>query len=182
MSTPTPRDLTKWDILHLLEETDSELPPGEPIDLTVGGGSAVIFWWEHRGTTDVDVISTIDLPEELVKAVQRVAQKHDLPSDWLNVNAAYAMMPTLPLKQERMFIGKNRLRVFIPNHRYMLAMKLFAGRDRDMDDAVRLMRRVGMTTKEELYDLIKESYPRGIFPAINFDFIDEVASEVNSEA
>lgn len=46
MSTPTPRDLTKWDILHLLEETDSELPPGEPIDLTVGGGSAVIFWWE----------------------------------------------------------------------------------------------------------------------------------------
>lgn len=175
MSNPNPRDLTKYDVLALLEETDQELPPGEPINVTIGGGSAVVFWWDHRSTTDVDVISSPKLPEELATAAQKVAARHNLPSDWLNADAGEVIMPSLPIVSKRVFKGKNRLTAFIPNHRYILAMKLLAGRNRDLNDAIQLMRETGLKTKEDLYDLIKESYPRSLFPGIDFDFVDQVA-------
>lgn len=44
---------------------------------------------------------------------------------------------------------------------YLLAMKLRASRDRDLDDAVVLARETGRTTRESLYELITDGYRRG---------------------
>ena len=168
------RLLGKWDILALLEELDGELITGGTISIVIGGGSAVAFWDARRGTLDVDIISHSNLPTELVNAAKKLAQKHNLADDWLNNHASKITQPHLKLSTRPAFIGK-KLHVYIPDHKFILAMKLAASRDKDESDIAFLMKQTGITTKEQLYNLVKESYPRNVYPLIDFDFLDSIA-------
>ncbi len=43
-------------------------------------------------------------------------------------------------------------------------MKLFAGRDQDMDDAVLLIREIGYTSADDLLDLLEDRYKHTQLP------------------
>ena len=80
------------ELLSALAEQLAE--EGEPIELVVIGGSALIaLGLVQRATRDVDVVALLEdgdlvqpdpLPDRLVRARDRVARDFALPVDWLN--------------------------------------------------------------------------------------------------
>ena len=144
-------------ILACLNEVDAELPEGPAIEIIVIGGAALSLRHPGRATQDFDII-TDQLPGELLIAAAVVAERRNLALDWLNNAAADLIMPDLDPQLETVYRG-NRLTVYSPGPQYLLATKLIAGRDADIDDAVNLARETGITSTQGMLELLSSAYP-----------------------
>ena len=150
--------LGRRQLLDLFGELD-ELLVGDAVhELLVVGGAALALRWESRLSDDVDVVD-VPIPEELKTAIRAVADRRGISAGWLNASAA-AFAPNMQADAAVVYRGA-RLVVRAAGADYLLAMKLRASRDSDLQDAVQLAAETGRTTRESLYELIHEGYWRG---------------------
>ncbi|WP_414173034.1 hypothetical protein [Clavibacter tessellarius] len=156
---------------------------GESAHLFVVGGAAMALAYDRsRVTRDVDALL---IP---VDAVRRLASEigvaRGLESDWLN-DAAKGFLPGNEIHPQTVFESE-WLRVDIPSTEYLLAMKLYAGRDeRDFDDAATLMNAAGLTTGDEARAVLVQHYGESRLQAKHQYIPDEVATraaELRAEA
>ena len=165
---------------ELFAELDAELEGrDEPVRVLVAGGAALAFRWSGRTTYDVDLLGG-DFPADLRLAIAIVAERHNLESDWVNAGAVVGNAALEPRPQP-LYVGRN-FQAYSPDDRYLLAMKLFANRERDFDDAVRLSEETGITTADELLQLIDDAYYHNVIPAEIEDFAHTVARVVAERA
>ena len=78
--------------------------------------------------------------------------------------------------EQRILIDLPNLSVFIPEPDYLLAMKAMSARPNtvDADDVRFLIRKLNLTTPQELFDIVEKYYARRrIKPATQF-FIEEL--------
>jgi len=171
-------DFDNRELLVYLAEVDAELPvpdDGEPVEIAVIGGAAIGFLVPGRVTDDVDVISE-GMPEKLRVAAAAVAARHALRPDWIN-DAAKVGLPRLDANIEMVYSGE-RLIVYRTDSKYLLATKLNAGRPQDVDDAVPLALAAGITTSDEMRDLVVEAFPAPLLtPRLQYT-IEVVAEKV----
>lgn len=139
----------------LFDEVDAELGDGEPVRVVACGGAVMVFKYDIRRTNDVDVISE-PFPLELRQATETVARRRGLAEGWMN-DAAKISVPRLAPRLETIYQGR-RLEVLSPGPHFLLAMKLAAGRDRDLPDAAMLIDEIGFADAEEVLDLIEEAW------------------------
>ncbi len=135
------------------------------LELAVYGGSAIMlhFAW-RKSTEDVDAVLRPGYDERLLaRSAERVAALMDLPDDW--INDAVGMFTPLS-EDETLFevsgnypgLGTPGLRVLVARPHYLLGMKLLAlanldRGDRDMEDARRLARELGIVDIDTLRGL-----------------------------
>jgi len=171
-------DFDNRELLVYLSEVDAELPApddGEPVEIAVIGGAAIGFVVPGRVTDDVDVISE-GMPERLRAAAASVAARHALRPDWIN-DAAKVGLPHLDANIEPVYSGE-RLIVYRADSKYLPATKLHAGRPQDLDDAVPLAVAAGITTSDEMHDLVVEAFPAPLLtPRLQYT-IEVVAEKV----
>lgn len=171
-----PQERPELDVDQLSElfaEIDAELAGrDEPVRVLVAGGAALAFRWDDRTTYDVDLVGG-EFPADLRRAIAVVAERHNLEHDWFNAGAVVGN-PALEPRPRPLYVGQN-LHAYSPDARYLLAMKLFANRNRDLDDAVRLSEDAGITTAERMLQLIDDAYFHNVIPAEIVDFANEVA-------
>ena len=172
--------LGRSELLTLFEELDGLLAAGGGVhELLVVGGAALALRWEGRLSDDVDVVN-VSLAPEVKAAVVVMADNRGLPTGWLNADAA-AFAPNMPTGATVAYRGRH-LVVRVAGGDYLLAMKLRASRDRDLDDAVVLARETGRTTRESLYELITDGYRRGtVIPDLQA-FVGEVIEGLSEAA
>lgn len=139
----------------LFDEVDLELGDGEPVRVVACGGAVMVFKYDIRRTNDVDVISE-PFPLELRQATETVARRRGLAQGWMN-DAAKISVPRLAPRLETIYQGR-RLEVLSPGPHFLLAMKLAAGRDRDLPDAAMLIDEIGFADAEDVLDLIEEAW------------------------
>lgn len=108
-----------------------------------------------RMTTDVDSIT--ELHKALRAAAQVVATTHGLRRDWLNDEAIGSEPPVAPKHTDPIFQGK-RIAVVQPGPAYLLATKIVAGRQRDIEDAATLIAETGHCSVDALCALVAEVY------------------------
>lgn len=171
-----PIELTK----EIIEKAFNEMgriaaARGLVIEIAVYGGSCLILASNIRNASgDVDAVFLSD--NEVVREIAaEVANRLDLPDDWIN-EGVRRMAPPPGNPQPNLMVFEEYptdsetavgLRVLLPSPRYMLAMKLLANRlaedvdklQTDMGDAVGLMKVTGISTRDELVALMKECYP-----------------------
>jgi hypothetical protein len=160
--------LTKKLILNAFEALSEELAAratrGELF--VVGGAAIALAYSDRRVTRDIDAIFE---PKAVVyAAAQRVAERLDLPDDWLN-DAVKSFAPgTDP--DSRVVFSTRSLEVAAASPRYLLAMKLLASRvDQDTDDIKAINAECGFTSADEGLDLVERLYPgRPIAPKTQF--------------
>jgi predicted nucleotidyltransferase len=121
----------------------------------VGGAALTLAYDTRRATRDVDAI--FEPKQTVYEAARRVADKHGLPEDWLN-DAVKGFLhgddpDAVPV------LDMPGLRVDVASARYLLAMKLLAARDEDVDDILFLYRLCGFQTVDEGLDLVEAAYP-----------------------
>ena len=178
--------LTAPVIRRLFDEMSSHLRAAESFNhrLTIAGGASLALRWDDRFTHDVDVLEhrlryeaqppearstgavdfiSMKFPAELERAARLVAESAHLPRNWLN-GAVAIFAPAGDLQLENLY-RSDCLTVDSPGPSILLAMKLHAGRDHDIQDAARLIRETGIAQPRRLLGLVKEAYgPDAITP------------------
>ncbi len=142
-------------LIELLGKVDAQLGDGEPIRVVACGGAVLALRYDFRITNDVDIISE-PFPDELKQAARAVAERHGLQDQWVN-DAAKISIPKLAPRFETIYQGR-RLEVLSPGPRFLLAMKLAAGRDRDLEDAILLVREIGYSSIEDVLNLVETAW------------------------
>ena len=153
-------------------------------NLMIVGGAALALLWEDRLTRDVDVLEhrfrwrhdspaerhtgavdfiSMRIPEEMDSAARLVAEAENLPWNWLN-GAAAIFTPECDLEPQVLY-RSDCLVVSAPSRRVMLAMKLHAGREVDLEDAARLATETATTDAAQLQALLEHAYgPDAVTP------------------
>ena len=159
---------------ELFGELDAELADrgGEPVTVLVAGGAALAFKWSDRRTYDVDLIGG-EFPTDFRRAIAAVAKRNNLEWNWVNDGGTVGNAALEP-RPRPLYVGEN-FAAYSPDERYLLAMKLFASRQRDLDDAIRLSAETGVTTAAAMRQLIDDAYYHNVIPPEIEDFIGDVA-------
>lgn len=165
-------------IRQLLSELDSEVSEHIAVELVLVGGAALALGWKFRSTGDLDIISS-NIPPEVRRAIEVIGERNGLSADWMN-DAAKINIPnvhTLPADLMPLYEGK-RIRVLIPSAKFLLAMKLFSARERDINDCAFLLQQTEIATLDELLDLIQQGYQSARIPAKCQYFAQKVLDKV----
>lgn len=141
----------------------------------VGGAALALAYNTRRTTRDVDAIFE---PKNTVYAAARaVADRHGLPEDWLNDAVKGFLHGHDP--DASPVLDKPGLRVDVASPRYLLAMKLFAAREEDVDDILLLYKLCGFRTVAEGLDLVEASYPGRQIPVrVQYLLEEQLADDV----
>jgi hypothetical protein len=85
-----------------------------------------------------------------------IADREGLPSDWLNDGAKGFLYSRPPVTLWRDYPG---LEVYLPSLDYLLAMKIAAGRDRDIEDVRALVQNLGLSEPKDVIDILRKYLP-----------------------
>jgi len=132
------------EIVALLTEVGELLRArGTEASIYVVGGAAMSIEFDARRTTrDIDAAVWSDRPT-FEDAAAEIGARHGLPPDWVN-SRAVAFFTNAP-DDGATELNLPGLRVAVASPEHLLAMKLRALRDRDIDDLIVLFRHVGIT-------------------------------------
>ncbi len=127
----------------------------QPVQMLLIGGAYMLTQLHNRAVTrDVDVI--VLQPEEtsddyrlLKQAIQFVARDQGINPAWLSDNIAQFLQSTGNVPDGTLWLSQGGLEVYIPDAGYILATKLLAGREKDVNDIEALLRHLRITTRKQ---------------------------------
>jgi len=160
-------ELETKEFLEAFRTLDSKI--SKPVNLLVGGGAAMLLAHHYPlATFDVDAIPfQTDLQlGELDNHVKQVAKENKLPPTWLNPyfsNFTYVLPSDYHKRLIPIFSGKN-LQVYGLDKIDLLILKCFAGREKDIDHAKVLMKKLNIHhldfVEKHLEQLLKKNMPK----------------------
>lgn len=152
------------DIERYLAELGTELQNRglkQPVRiLLIGGAYMLLLANAPRSTKDIDIFW---LDEDglqrayapLRESVQVIKQKHDLDADWLNYLAQMLMYDEVIVPGGKLWKRFGPLHVYAPPNEYILALKIIAGRQKDLDDCAILLPKTNIRTREQAQQLLE---------------------------
>ena len=150
--------MTADEIKQYLTELNDELRlmdiKGE---VSLYGGAVMVLAFKARPATK-DVEAMFEPVREIRNASRRIAERHGLRLDWLNLAVK---MFVVEHEREVLFEFSNLI-VTVPDPKYLLAMKMLALRPNtlDEDDAQTLINNLGINTKDQVVEIIQGFYPK----------------------
>ena len=123
----------------------------------VGGAALIAGYGRRRATHDV-AGKMVSEKRGITEAARRLAEKHDLPANWLNENATL-FVPHKQDSQAATVFNTPNLVVTGASARHLLAMKIDAGRPEDVEDIEWLIDKLRIDTIEEAIEVHRETYP-----------------------
>ena len=194
---PPDRQLGAADIRRLFDQLSSHLRDAGSTGhhLMIAGGAALALMWDDRTTHDIDVLEhrfhaaphadaerrttavdfiSMRFPAELVRAARLVADAEGLPRNWLN-GAVMVFTPAGDLHPQVLH-QSDCLTVEAPSPAVLLAMKVYAARPMDLQDAARLAHHTGTTDPGQLLALVADAYGADAADAATSDFAERAVS------
>jgi len=146
------------DIEHYLAELGAELKNRglkTPVRiLLIGSAYMLLLANAPRSTKGID-ISWLDEDAlqraytPLRESVQIIKQRHNLDADWLNYLAQMLMYDEVIVPDGKLWKRFGPLHVYAPPQEYILALKIAAGRDKDLADCAILLSKTRIRTREQ---------------------------------
>ena len=138
-----------------------------PVRILMVGGAYMLTQLHNRPSTqDVDVLLK-DIPDPSASpiyplfkaAIHAIAVQASLPDNWLNDVVGDALRNNGVVPEGTLWRTYDMLEVYLPPAEYMLALKLFAGRDRDRDDILALCRQLTINSRQQAQDILDRYIP-----------------------
>jgi len=151
--------------------------------LLVGGAFMLLQVQNRRATDDIDVLlidiedaTTSPLYPTFRAAVRAVTTRNRLNSSWLNDVIGDFLRDASNVPEGTLWHRYGKLEVFLPPKEYILALKLLAGRTKDMPDIKALCQQVNIQTREQAQQLVDQYIPGKQLQQINHlnDTLDQV--------
>ncbi|MDQ2902901.1 MAG: DUF6036 family nucleotidyltransferase [Chloroflexota bacterium] len=128
----------------------------EPIHLLLIGGAYMLLLTNTPRTTDDIDIFWLEEEEGLQRAlrplqegVQAVAEAHQIDPNWLNYMTQLLMYDLVIIPDGNVWKIYGPLHIYAPPQEYILALKIFAGREKDIEDCKILLEQGTITTREQ---------------------------------
>lgn len=151
------------DIERYLAELGAELKKRglkKPVRiLLIGGAYMLLLANAPRSTKDRDIFW---LDEDglqrayalLRQSVQVITQKHDLDADWLNYLAQMLLYDEVIVPDGKLWKRFGPLHVYAPPAEYILALKIAAGRQKDLEDCAILLPKTKIRTRQQAQQVL----------------------------
>jgi hypothetical protein len=154
--SPDP-ELGRQDVLRLLAEVGAFLgAQGWTATVYVAGGAAMAVLYDARAATrDVDAVFRSDRGQ-LLAAVRHVADRNGLPAHWLNDRLVAVLPSSEDLDATELVLPG--LTVLLSSPQHLLAMKMLAGRDRDVEDLVVLFQVLDVTSPRQAVEITERVF------------------------
>ena len=130
----------------------------------VGGAAMSLTHRRSQATFDVDAL-IVNETGSLIEVAREIADESGLPRDWLNDNVRQlSIVPPEPDVCARTVFDSPHLVVTGASARHLLAMKVHAARERDLEDIATLVRELGIATMPEIREVHKAVFPHADLP------------------
>ncbi|SRR6266436_2704345 len=176
------KDIEKY--LARLGQELANLGMQEPVRvLMIGGAYMLLLAKAPRSTDDVDIL-WLEEEDALQRAiytlrdgVQIVADKNALEPDWFNYMTHLLMFDLVIIPRGKLWRRYGPLHIYIPPKEYILALKILAGREKDIGDCEILLQQIKITTREQAQKLL-DRYILPITQQQNANEIDKSLNEL----
>jgi len=148
--------MDKNELIEIIHELDKNLTATFDIIL-IGGAAMILHFGAKRTTRDVDVFILRGGASVLRKAVKTVAENRELPEDWLNDAAkgfAGILLPDFYHRLIPLAYEFNNIRLYILGLPELVALKIIALREQDLEDLELLLPRMTETDKKIVIEII----------------------------
>lgn len=153
------KQLQEEDIKLLLQELGSELEKKfhTPVQLMLIGGAYMILTLHNRETTQGIDIYPLNIPDStrpdkqtkaFLTAVRAIARRHSIPRNWLN-DVSFSILGGLSPHTIEPWMTYGMLEIYKPPTDFILALKLFADRDKDKSDIEALLQDLRIITRQQ---------------------------------
>lgn len=123
--------------------------------LVIGGAYMMLLARAPRTTDDIDIF-WIEEGEEFQKSrlalrdgVQIVANKYALPTNWFNYLTQMLIYDKIIMPRGELWKRYGPLHVYAPPKEFILALKIMAGRDKDIADCRILLSQTKIRTRQQ---------------------------------
>lgn len=133
----------------------------EPVHvLLIGGAYMLLLTNTSRNTDDVDIFW---LEEEeglqralrpLQESIATIAETNQISRNWLNYMTHLLMYDLVVIPSGNLWKTFGPLHIYTPPEEYILALKIFAGRDKDIEDCKVLLQQVKVDTLQQAQTLL----------------------------
>ena len=168
----------KDQIIPLLKELEKLLgAKGIEGEIFMVGGAVMSLVYNNRQTTkDIDAIFAPK--QEIFEAIEIIAQKHNLPIDWLNDGVKGFIVPEGKFEE---YLRLPNLKIMVGSAEYLFAMKCLSCRtradDRDIRDIKKLVEVLNISSVEDAVLIITKFYPEHLFQAKTRFVLDDIITE-----
>lgn len=154
--------------------------------LMIGGAYMLLLAKMQRSTDDVDIL-WLDEDDAFQRAiaalqesVQAVAEKQRLEADWFNYMTHLLMYDVVTIPKGTLWRRFGPLHIYVPSKTYILALKILAGRQKDIEDSRALLPYVRVKTRQHARRLL-DRYVSPAAQASNAEDIEHALEELFPE-
>lgn len=132
----------------------------KPIRLMIiGGAYMLLFENALRTTEDIDIFwlegdAFQQMSIILSECVLAITRKYTLRHDWFNYLTQVLMQNDIIIPDGKLWKRYGPLHIYIPPKEYILALKITAGRDKDLDDCAILLPQTKIKTRQQAQRLL----------------------------
>jgi hypothetical protein len=128
--------------------------------MLIGGAYMLLQAHASRTTNDIDVFwleedSFQQTLNPLRESVQTITKRHALNPDWFNYIAQMLIYDEVIVPHGKLWKRFGPLHIYIPAKEYILALKIMAGRDKDLEDCAILLPQTKIKTRQQAQQLLK---------------------------
>ncbi|EFH89969.1 hypothetical protein [Ktedonobacter racemifer] len=108
-----------------------------------------IFWLEEGEAFQQALYALRD-------SVQVIAQRHALSPNWFNYLTQMLLYDQIIIPKGKLWKRYGPLAIYIPPKEYILALKILAGREKDIDDCAILLPQTKIKTRQQAQQLLDQ--------------------------
>jgi hypothetical protein len=146
-----------------------------PVRILLIGGAFMLIQVKNRQTTDdIDILlkdgedATAPVLSQTFKAaIRAVAARNSLKGNWLNDIMSDFLWDAGNVPAGKLWRRYGKLEVFLPPKQYILALKLLAGRQKDVSDIQVLCQQLKIRTREQAQMLVDRYIPNKQLQKLN---------------
>ena len=155
--------------------------------LLIGGAYMLLLVNAPRSTDDVDIFWLEEDPtleqtiDALREGIEAVAEKNKLEIDWFNYMTHLLLSDQVIIPGGKLWKRFGPLHIHVPPKEYILALKILAGREKDLGDCEILLQNMKVKTRAQAQRLLDRYIPSST-QSINAQEIGRSLDELFGEA